>query len=95
VILADEPVASLDPVASEEIMGLLREICTRDGITVVVNLHQVELAKRFADRIIGLNDGLVVYDGPASGLDRVTLSRIYSRNGDQVDEQLETMLAYA
>ena len=95
VILADEPVSSLDPVASEEIMGLLREICTRDGITVVVNLHQVELAKRFADRIIGLNDGLVVYDGPASGLDRVTLSRIYSRNGDQVDEQLETMLAYA
>ena len=95
VILAYEPVASLDPVASEEIMGLLREICTRDGITVVVNLHQVELAKRFADRIIGLNDGLVVYDGPASGLDRVTLSRIYSRNGDQVDEQLETMLAYA
>ncbi len=95
VILADEPVASLDPVASEEIMGLLREICTRDGITVVVNLHQVELAKRFADRIIGLNDGLVVYDGPASGLDSATLSRIYSRNGDQVDEQLETMLAYA
>jgi len=95
VILADEPVASLDPVASEEIMGLLREICTRDGITVVVNLHQVELAKRFADRVIGLNDGLVVYDGPASGLDRATLSKIYNRNGDQVDEQLETMLAYA
>lgn len=95
VILADEPVASLDPVTSEEIMGLLREICTRDGITVVVNLHQVELARRFADRVIGLNDGLVVYDGPASGLDRATLSRIYNRNGDLVDEQLETMLAYA
>lgn len=95
VILADEPVASLDPVTSEEIMGLLREICTRDGITIVVNLHQVELAKRFADRVIGLNEGLVVYDGPATGLDRATLSRIYCRNGDQVDEQLETMLAYA
>ncbi len=95
VILADEPVASLDPVTSEEIMGLLREICTRDGITVVVNLHQVELARRFADRVIGLNDGVVVYDGAASGLDRATLSNIYSRHGDQVDEQLETMLAYA
>lgn len=94
VILADEPVASLDPVTSEEIMGLLREICTRDGITVVVNLHQVELARRFADRVIGLNDGVVVYDGAASGLDRATLSRIYRRNGEQVDEQLETMLAY-
>ncbi|MHB1117812.1 phosphonate ABC transporter ATP-binding protein [Sideroxydans sp.] len=95
VILADEPVASLDPVTSEEIMGLLREICTRDGITVVVNLHQVELAKRFADRVIGLNGGVLVYDGAASGLDRATLARIYNRNGDQVDEQLETMLAYA
>jgi phosphonate transport system ATP-binding protein len=95
VILADEPVASLDPVISEEIMGLLREICTRDGITIVVNLHQVELARRFADRVIGLNEGVVVYDGAASGLDRATLSRIYNRNGDQVDEQLETMLAYA
>lgn len=95
VILADEPVASLDPVTSEEIMGLLREICTRDGITVVVNLHQVQLAKRFADRVIGLNEGVVVYDGAASGLDRATLCRIYKRNGDQVDEQLETVLAYA
>lgn len=95
VILADEPVASLDPVTSEEIMGLLREICDRDGITIVVNLHQVELAKRFADRVIGLNGGVVVYDGAASGLDRATLARIYNRNGDQVDEQLETMLAYA
>jgi len=95
VILADEPVASLDPVTGEEIMGLLREICTREGITVVVNLHQIELAKRFADRVIGLNEGVVVYDGTAGGLDRTTLSRIYRRNGDQNDEQLETMLAYA
>lgn len=95
VILADEPVASLDPVTSEEIMGLLREICSRDGITVVVNLHQVDLAKRFADRVIGMNDGLVVYDGPVSGLTRETLTRIYKRNGDEIDEQLETMLAYA
>jgi phosphonate transport system ATP-binding protein len=76
-------------------MGLLREICTHDGITVVVNLHQVDLAKRFADRVIGLNDGLVVYDGPVSGLNRETLTRIYKRNGDEIDEQLETMLAYA
>jgi len=45
--------------------------------------------------VIGLNEGVVVYDGTAGGLDRATLSRIYNRNGDQVDEQLETMLAYA
>jgi phosphonate transport system ATP-binding protein len=95
IILADEPVASLDPVTSEEIMELLREICTSDGITVVVNLHQVDLAKRFADRVIGMNEGLVVYDGPASGLDRETLARIYQRKGGKVDEQPEALLAYA
>jgi phosphonate transport system ATP-binding protein len=95
VILADEPVASLDPVASEEIMGLLREICDRDGITVVVNLHHVGLAIRFADRVIGLNNGIVVFDGPTTDIDRAILSKIYNRNGDQFDEQLETMLAYA
>jgi len=50
-------VASLDPVTSEEIMQILREICDRDGITVIVNLHQVDLARRFAGRVIGLNAG--------------------------------------
>lgn len=95
VILADEPVASLDPVTSEEIMQLLREICQRDGITLLVNLHQVDLAKRFADRIIGLNAGNVVFDGVPEQLDRVTLASIYQREGVAHDEQLESVLAYA
>jgi phosphonate transport system ATP-binding protein len=95
VILADEPVASLDPVTSEEIMHLLREICRRDGITLLVNLHQVDLAKRFADRIIGLNAGKVVFDGTPAQLDRTTLAHIYHREGVAHDEQLEAVLAYA
>jgi phosphonate transport system ATP-binding protein len=94
-ILADEPVASLDPVTSEEIMQLLREICRRDGITLLVNLHQVDLAKRFADRIIGLNAGRVVFDGTPAQLDRTAMIRIYQREGIEHDEQLESVLAYA
>lgn len=95
VILADEPVASLDPVSSEEIMTLLKEICVRDGITVVVNLHQVELAKRFADRVIGLNGGNIVFDGSADQLGRQSLHTIYHRKGVEHDETLELALAYA
>lgn len=95
VILADEPVASLDPVTSEEIMQLLREICDRDRITFLVNLHQVDLAKRFADRVIGLNAGRMVFDGTPAQLDRVALASIYQRDGVVHDEQLESVLAYA
>ena len=96
VILADEPVASLDPVSSEEIMGLLREICDRDGITVVVNLHQVDLAKRFADRIIGMNSGRVVFDGTPAELSPQALRTIYQQEGMEHDNsRLDLALAYA
>ena len=95
VILADEPVASLDPVASEEIMGLLREICDRDGITVVVNLHQVELARRFADRIIGMNSGKIVFDGSPEQMTPFMLRTIYQREGIEDDTSLDMALAYA
>jgi phosphonate transport system ATP-binding protein len=95
VILADEPVASLDPVTSEEIMQLLRDICDLDGITVLVNLHQVDHARRFADRIIGLNSGLVVFDGAPKDLDPISLSRIYHREGAEHDPTFSAALAYA
>ena len=95
VILADEPVASLDPVASEEIMALLREICDRDGITVVVNLHQVELARRFADRIIGMNSGKIVFDGSPEQMTQPVLRTIYQREGIEDDNSLDMALAYA
>lgn len=95
VILADEPVASLDPVTSEEIMALLREICDRDGITVVVNLHQVELARRFADRIIGMNSGKIVFDGKPEQMTQAALRTIYHREDIDDDNRLDVALAYA
>jgi phosphonate transport system ATP-binding protein len=95
VILADEPVASLDPVASEEIMGLLREICDRDGITVVVNLHQVDLARRFADRIIGMNSGKIIFDGSPKHMTQSVMRTIYQREDIEDDNSLDLALAYA
>ncbi|MDE5116265.1 MAG: phosphonate ABC transporter ATP-binding protein [Trichodesmium sp. St2_bin2_1] len=91
VILADEPVASLDPIASEEIMELLKEICRQDGITIVANLHQVSLALRYADRVIGLNKGHVVFDDSPLALSKNndTLCTIYQREDGSVDDSLE------
>ncbi len=96
VLLADEPVASLDPVTSDEIMQLLREICNHDGITVIVNLHQVDLAKRFASRVIGLNAGQIVFDGHPNELDQRILDQIYHTKKEANDEQQPApLLAYA
>jgi len=65
LVLADEPVASLDPASAEKILELLRRVCKQDGITAILSLHQVELAQAYADRIIGLSHGAVVFDGGA------------------------------
>jgi phosphonate transport system ATP-binding protein len=78
VVLADEPVASLDMAMSETILGLLRETSARRGVTVVCSLHQVELAKQFADRIVAMRGGEVIADGPPAGLDAAALARIYA-----------------
>ncbi|MCF6229469.1 MAG: phosphonate ABC transporter ATP-binding protein [Gammaproteobacteria bacterium] len=77
VILADEPVASLDPVSSEQVLGLLRDICKEDGITAIVSLHQLVLAKQFAERIVALSAGEVVLDGPLNELNETQLATIY------------------
>ena len=77
MMLADEPVASLDPAASERVLSLLAEICRLDRIPVVVSLHQLEYARTFADRIIGLSLGTVVYDGPPQDLTAEVLTQIY------------------
>ena len=79
MLLADEPVASLDPATSEKVLSLLSRICREDGITAVVSLHQLEYAKRFADRIIGLADSKVVFDAKPEQLDSNQLARIYGR----------------
>jgi phosphonate transport system ATP-binding protein len=77
LMLADEPVASLDPATAERVLELLHGICRADGLTAVVSLHQLDLARRFADRIIGLAGGAVVFDGPPAALDAAAAARIY------------------
>jgi len=76
-ILADEPVASLDPVSARKVMELLVELNKRDGFGVIVTLHQVDYAIRYCDRVIALKAGRIVYDGPATGLDTKQLIDIY------------------
>ena len=76
-ILADEPVASLDPVSARKVMELLVELNRRDGLGVIVTLHQVDYAIRYCERVIALKAGKVVYDGPSAQLDRATLIDIY------------------
>jgi phosphonate transport system ATP-binding protein len=77
IILADEPVASLDPVAARRVMEILKELNAQDGLTVLVTLHQVDYALRYCDRAVALKAGQVVYDGPTNGLDRARLIDIY------------------
>jgi len=77
ILLADEPTSSLDPKTSVEIIQLLREQGRERGIPVIVNIHDVELARRHSDRIVGMTGGHVVYDGPPAGLTDAHLQTIY------------------
>ena len=85
-ILADEPVASLDPVSARRVMEALQELNRKDGLTVVVTLHHVDYALKYCRRVVALQAGKVVYDGPASGLDHKLLIDIY---GPEFDDALE------
>lgn len=77
IILADEPVASLDPETSLRVLADLHRICREDRITTIVSLHQLELARRFADRIIGLANGNIIFDGASSELGSCVVDKIY------------------
>lgn len=77
LLLVDEPTASLDPKTARQIMRLIREICRERGLPAIVTLHDVPLAKTFADRIIGLRAGEIVFDGEPGALDTAMLSEIY------------------
>jgi phosphonate transport system ATP-binding protein len=81
IMLADEPVASLDPETAVVVLDYLRDINRSDGITLLVSIHHLELAKRYADRIVALRLGRVVYDGSPSDLDEEVYRRIYGRLG--------------
>lgn len=82
-IFLDEPVASLDPVSARKVMELLRDLNERDGVTVVVTLHQIDYATKFCGRIIALKAGQIVYDGPKDGLTRDRLIEIYGAEFDE------------
>lgn len=79
VILADEPVASLDPPTSHKVMKDLKRVSKEDNLTTVVNLHFIDMAMEYADRIIGLRDGEVVFDGPIDQVSEETFEQIYGR----------------
>jgi len=77
LLLADEPVASLDPVSARRVMQLLGALNAEEGLTVVVSLHQVDYALRYCRRVVALKAGRVVYDGPSEGLGRDLLVEVY------------------
>jgi phosphonate transport system ATP-binding protein len=79
VILADEPVASLDPKIARQVLGYLKQVSHELGITVLCNLHQVDYAREFAERIVGMNRGAVVFHGSAAELTDEAIHRIYYR----------------
>ncbi|MDR1125366.1 MAG: phosphonate ABC transporter ATP-binding protein [Deltaproteobacteria bacterium] len=89
VLLADEPIASLDPESSRRVMDLLEELNRQDGVTIMVSLHQVDYATRYCQRTIALRAGQVVYDGPSSALTPAVLKDIYgAASEDMFGEEL-------
>ncbi len=77
IILADEPVAALDPVTAKQVMDDFRRINRDMNITVLINIHHVELALQYADRVVGIRAGEIVYDGPVDKVDQAVLDSIY------------------
>ena len=77
ILLADEPVAALDPVSSQTVIALLEKICREDGLTVISSLHQVQLSIDFADRIVGLQSGRIGFDRSTEGMTAETANEIY------------------
>ncbi|MFQ6022088.1 MAG: phosphonate ABC transporter ATP-binding protein [Acidiferrobacterales bacterium] len=86
VILADEPVASLDPKIARQVLTYLKQVAGELGITVLCNLHQVEYAREYAERVVGLSRGTVVFDGPSGNLTDDILQQIYYRDPEAADD---------
>lgn len=79
IILADEPVAALDPITAKEVMNDFRRINKDMNISVLINIHHVDLALKYADRVVGIKAGEIVYDGPSDKVDAAVLKEIYGR----------------
>lgn len=84
VILADEPIASLDPESSRRVMDILARVNQEDGCTVVVSLHQVNVAMKYCARTVALHQGRVVYDGPSAALTPALLRDLYGADADEI-----------
>ena len=86
IILADEPVASLDPITANQVMKDFARVNQDLNITVVANMHHVDMALKYANRVIGIRDGVIIYDGPSSNVNENLLKEIYGR--DITDEDI-------
>jgi phosphonate transport system ATP-binding protein len=86
IVLADEPIASLDPESSRRVMEILRTVNREDGITVVVSLHQVDYALRYCPRVVALKGGQIVFDGPSLALTQRMLREIYGAELDLIGD---------
>ncbi len=84
IILADEPIASLDPESARRVMQTLSDLNREDGTTVVVSLHQVDMALRFCARTIALSRGRIVYDGPSAALTGAMLRELYGAEAEEI-----------
>jgi phosphonate transport system ATP-binding protein len=94
MILCDEPIASLDPSASKIIMDHLKKVSKDLQITVIANLHQVNVALNYADRVLGINQGKLVFDGGPEELSSDRISQIYGAQAEELIEDLETRYAH-
>ena len=84
ILLADEPVASLDPVLAHSIMKILKQLNREDGITVLCSLHFLDLVQQFADRAVALKDGSLVFDGPPQEIDDHRFKEIYGKDAERI-----------
>jgi phosphonate transport system ATP-binding protein len=85
LILADEPVASLDPATAHSVLNYLEQINKQDGITVICSLHFLSLARRYADRVVGLKAGKLVFDGSPDEIDEARFKDIYGEDAEEVE----------
>lgn len=86
LVLADEPVASLDPVNADVVMDALQKICRERNVPVIVNLHSLDIARRYCTRVVAMAKGAIVFDGPPSALTPAVLERVYAGRGARIPE---------
>lgn len=84
ILIADEPISSLDPSSARRVMDVLADINARDNITILISLHQVEYARRYCKRTIAMRDGRIVYNGPSAALSNAFLAELYGTASEEL-----------